>query len=81
MINIDWKMFFHHRVILGFFFELPGNFNRDVHRIIWRWNWKEEESIINVPWQRCYCWNSCFLVTRWVGHNDDGSLPLEVWKG
>ena len=79
MIKIDWLMFIHHRVWLGFFFELPGHSDRTTHRILWRWKW--EESLIDVPWHRCYRWAPFFLVTRWIGYNKDGSLPLEIWKG
>jgi len=64
-------MFLHHRVILGFFLQMPyryGDGDGKMH-LLWKWNWQFTESLLTVPWHRCYCWNGRdgILAIRWIG--------------
>ena len=68
-------MFLHHRILFGFFFELPmiGLLH---YRVIWKWDWQEDGG--PVPWHRCFTWGEGKAL-RWVGVNYDGTNVKVIW--
>ena len=57
MLKINFKMFFAHRVIFGFWVvrqpdTVPGGYN-----IRWDWNWQDGIYFTKkLPWHRCWVW-------------------------
>lgn len=87
MIKVDWALFLHHKVILGFHVYREAMPFDDWHegkiRIIWCWHWQELESIIDVPWHHCYDWrgpwgNNCINAMRWIGSINTDNM-VKVW--
>ena len=79
MININWRMFFVHRVIFGFWMlkhgtgvvpdKMPWNIwppTEYEYEIRWDWNWKNL-NYRRVPWHRCWDWRE-----------REGAKPMEL---